>query len=312
MKNFKKIIAVVLCIISLISAIAIPTSAITQSASYGNEAEDSGDYAYWNGSKMVKSSSTTKDEVRWMQNMLNHCIKFECVNATLLTVDGSFGPASKAATIAFQKAAGLTPDGSFGPSTIKKIKAVVNDNRRNSLVTNTTNTPSAPTSSWMWPCKTQSLSCDFGDTYYHTSWTHRGIDIRANYEDVFASKSGTVYQMGYNSSRGYWLVIDHGDGYYSAYQHLNKYYVKTGTYVSQGAVIAQSGNSGQGSGAHLHFEILNLGKTGLAKSYGNYFSQYSKYINTNPQQSMKAGFRLNNGQYVSTFKDSKGIEYIYK
>lgn len=178
--------------------------------------------------------------------------------------------------------------------------------------TSTNNASPASTNSWMWPCKTQSLSCDFGDTYYHKSWTHRGIDIRANYEDVYASKSGTVYQMGYNASRGYWLVIDHGDGYYSAYQHLNKYYVKTGTYVSQGTVIAQSGNSGQGSGAHLHFEILNLGKSGLAKNYGSYFSQYSKYINTNPKQSMKAGFRLNNGQYVSTFGDSKGIDYIYK
>ncbi|MGN0180774.1 MAG: peptidoglycan DD-metalloendopeptidase family protein [Monoglobaceae bacterium] len=177
---------------------------------------------------------------------------------------------------------------------------------------NNSNANSTSNSSWLWPCKTKSMSCDFGDTVYHKSWTHRGIDIRANFEDVYASKSGTVYQMGYNSSRGYWLVIDHGDGYYSAYQHLNKYYVKSGTYVSQGTVIAQSGNSGQGTGAHLHFEIMKLGKSGLANSYSSYFSQYSKYVNTNPKAATKAGFKLNNGTYVSTFSDSKGINYIYK
>lgn len=311
MKNYKRIIAMLICIISLIGSVTIPASAMPQNP-WEDVPENSGDYAYWNGSRMVKSNSTTKDEIRWMQEALNWCIVIEGLNASTLTVDGSFGPASKKTTIAFQKAAGLTADGSFGPATIQKMKSIVYDWKRNSLLTTTSNTPSTSTDSWMWPCKTQSLSCGFGDTYYHKNWTHRGIDIRASYEDVLASKSGTVYQMGYNSSRGYWLVIDHGDGYYSAYQHLNKYYVQTGTYVTQGTAIAQSGNSGQGTGAHLHFEIMYLGKPGLAKEYGNYFSQYSKYVNTNPQQSMNAGFYLNNGKYVSTYKDSKGINYIYK
>lgn len=210
----------------------------------------------------------------------------------------------------------LTSDGSKNGSNIC-IRRYDENNRKQHWVSdmfsvNTNTSTAAAAGTWLWPCGTRSLSCQFGDTYYHSSWTHRGIDIRAYYENVFASRSGVFYQMDYNSSRGYWGVIDHLDGTYSAYQHLNRYYVTSGTYVEQGKVIAQSGASGQGTGPHLHFEIMNLGKSGLAKSYGNYFNQFSKYVNTNPVQPMTAGFRLNNGTYVSTFSDSKGINYKFK
>ncbi len=145
-KNLKKVIAVVLCLITVFSVMSISASAASVSASLGyNEAEDSGDYAYWNGSKVVKSSSTTKDEIKWMQAALNRCISKEGLSATKLTIDGSFGPASKNATIAFQKAVGLSADGSFGPATIKKMKSILNDNKDNSLKPkqNTTTTASS-------------------------------------------------------------------------------------------------------------------------------------------------------------------------
>ena len=137
MKKFMKFIAIVFCIISLFSVLAAPTSASSQSEGYGDEAEDSGDYMFWNGSEMEKSQSTSTEEVMWAQKMLNHCIEFEGLNTTWLTVDGNFGPACKAATVAFQRAADLTPDGHFGPDTIQAIKKVVNDNTENSLVNRT-------------------------------------------------------------------------------------------------------------------------------------------------------------------------------
>lgn len=130
-KNLKKVIALVLCLITVFSMMSISASAASISASLGyNEAENSGDYAYWNGSKVVKSNSTSKDEIKWMQAAINYCISKEGLKATKLTIDGSFGPASKSATIAFQKAAGLTADGSFGPATIKKMKSVLNDGKK--------------------------------------------------------------------------------------------------------------------------------------------------------------------------------------
>lgn len=86
----------------------------------------SSDYAYWNGSKVVRDSGTTTSEVKWMQAALNYCIKNKGLNASYLDVDGSFGPASQTATKAFQRKYGLSVDGSFGPSTIAKMKEVLN------------------------------------------------------------------------------------------------------------------------------------------------------------------------------------------
>lgn len=146
MKGFKEFVAIALCIVLLIFEAEVSASAFTQSAAYGNEAENAGDYAYWNGSKMIKSGTTTKEEVCWIQRMLNHCIKFEGLQAAQLTVDGKYGPASQATTVAFQKAAGLVPDGHFGPASIKKIKAVVNDGRGHSLLAATQTASNASSS----------------------------------------------------------------------------------------------------------------------------------------------------------------------
>lgn len=146
MKGLKGFIAISLCIALLIFAAEMSATAFTQSAAYGNEAENAGDYAYWNGLKMIKSGTTTKEEVCWIQRMLNHCITFEGLRATQLTVDGKFGPASRTTTIAFQKAAGLVPDGHFGPATIKKIKALVNDGRGASLMSATQTASNASSS----------------------------------------------------------------------------------------------------------------------------------------------------------------------
>lgn len=113
----------------------VPASAKNGDSNYSsyNEPENSGDYAYWNGSKVVRSSSTSKKEVKWMQAALNNCIKNEGLKADYIDVDGSFGPATKKATEKFQKAAKLTVDGSFGPATIKKMKSVLGDGKKNSL-----------------------------------------------------------------------------------------------------------------------------------------------------------------------------------
>ena len=134
-KNIKKAIALVLCLVSVLSVFTVSASAATISSTLGDEAENSGDYAYWNNSKVVKSGSTSTNEIKWMQKALNYCIANRGLNATKLTVDGSFGPASKAATIAFQKAAKLDADGKFGPATIKKMKDVLNNGNSNTLKT---------------------------------------------------------------------------------------------------------------------------------------------------------------------------------
>ena len=134
MLKSKRVLSLLLCcvmVFMLLGGTTLTTSAASVSASLGyDQPENSGDYAYWNGSKVVKSGSTTKNEIKWMQAALNYCIQKEGLSATKLSVDGSFGPASKNATVKFQKAVGLTADGSFGPATIKKMKSVLNDGKK--------------------------------------------------------------------------------------------------------------------------------------------------------------------------------------
>lgn len=335
LKNCVRIVSAFLCcvlLLTLLGATGASVSAASVSASLGyNQPENSGDFAYWNGKKTVRSDSTSKKEVKWMQAALNYCISKEGLNATKLDVDGSFGPASKEATIQFQIAAGLTVDGSFGPATIKKMKSVLNDGK----------VTFKNESQWMWPTSLRRVSCGFADNYYHTSHWHRGIDIPVSVgTNVYASRSGTVaLVVGDTSSRGRYVVIDHGDGYYSEYQHLKSVSVKKGDTVKQGQVIAKSGatNGTSGGGAaHLHFEIMKLGKSGLGASYTSYWYSYSKYVNTNPRNTNKvyctksnSGFRIREQQgggipaadliktstaaeYGVYCYDTNGISYIFK
>lgn len=128
----KKILAVILAIFTMISTSvgsALNVYAANYTTNYSNYNEpESNDYAYWNGSAVVKGSGTGTSEIKWMQAALNYCISKKGLNASKLDVDGSFGPASKKTTTAFQKKYGLTQDGSFGPTTISKMKNVLSNN----------------------------------------------------------------------------------------------------------------------------------------------------------------------------------------
>ena len=67
---------------------------------------------------------------------------------------------------------------------------------------------------------------------------------------------GTVFKHGWDShGAGYFITLDHGE-WISSYFHLQKEpTLRKGTVVKQGDIIATSGNSGAGTGYHLHFEV---------------------------------------------------------
>lgn len=89
------------------------------------------------------------------------------------------------------------------------------------------------------------------------STNHRGIDIGVSTgTPVYASADGYVLDVQYTSARGLFVLIMHGDNLYTRYQHLSSASVSAGQYVSRGQQIARSGNTGIGSGPHLHFEVL--------------------------------------------------------
>lgn len=115
------------------------------------------------------------------------------------------------------------------------------------------------TGSFIWPVDGGgTITCKFG-------WTgrryHYGLDIgTARNTNIFAADSGVVTTSTYHYLYGYYIIIDHGNGYSTLYAHNNKLLVKVGTKVSQGDVIAKSGNTGNSTGPHLHLEIRKNGK----------------------------------------------------
>ena len=65
----------------------------------------------------------------------------------------------------------------------------------------------------------------------------------------------------YDDSSGYYVVIDHLDGYRSVYMHMDKYIVGAGQFVVAGQLIGYCGNTGVSTGDHLHFGIYHNGQT---------------------------------------------------
>jgi LysM repeat protein len=86
---------------------------------------------------------------------------------------------------------------------------------------------------------------------------HPGIDIAlAEGTGVVASDTGTVTFAGWNIyGYGNLIVVNHGNGYETFYAHLNGISVVPGQIVYQGSVIGTTGNTGNSSGPHIHFEV---------------------------------------------------------
>jgi murein DD-endopeptidase MepM/ murein hydrolase activator NlpD len=90
---------------------------------------------------------------------------------------------------------------------------------------------------------------------------HNGVDFGCpKGTPIYASRSGQVTIAQYSSSAGYYVSINHGDGWTSVYMHMTNYIVKKGQNVSQGQVIGYVGNTGYSTGPHLHFGIAYNGK----------------------------------------------------
>ena len=76
---------------------------------------------------------------------------------------------------------------------------------------------------------------------------------------VKAAMDGRVADVGWNANYGNYVIISHGGGLQTLYGHLSSYSVKAGDSVSQGMVIAKSGNTGYSTGPHLHFGVYRNG-----------------------------------------------------
>jgi murein DD-endopeptidase MepM/ murein hydrolase activator NlpD len=85
---------------------------------------------------------------------------------------------------------------------------------------------------------------------------HEGIDIMVGEgTPVRAAAAGTVIHAGWLGGYGNLVVVDHGGGISTAYAHNSSYASSIGQSVAAGQVIAYSGNTGNSSGPHVHFEV---------------------------------------------------------
>jgi len=111
---------------------------------------------------------------------------------------------------------------------------------------------------FIWPL-TGKRSSPFGwrnDPFTGARSFHAGQDISVPMgSSVKASADGRVSATGFNAVYGNFLIVSHSEDYQTMYAHLSKILVKKGVYVTQGSVIARSGNSGRSTGPHLHFSV---------------------------------------------------------
>ena len=109
--------------------------------------------------------------------------------------------------------------------------------------------------------------CGYTDTFGHRrsyngspyNYFHTGLDFCYNYNnevnEIYAPADGVVVFAGPLVVRGNAVMIDHGQGIYTAYMHQEKILVEVGEQIQTGQVIGIVGGTGRVNGPHLHFEV---------------------------------------------------------
>ena len=104
------------------------------------------------------------------------------------------------------------------------------------------------------------ISCHFGEMDAFGNAGHRGTDIPApEGTPILAAHSGTVIISGWNNSYGNQVLLDNGAGLSTRYAHMTQTAVTAGEAVTAGQVIGYVGSTGDSTGNHLHFEVMQGG-----------------------------------------------------
>lgn len=112
------------------------------------------------------------------------------------------------------------------------------------------------------PLKKIQITSTFGtrrDPFTKEKAYHSGLDLQANYENVYSMFDGIVETIGSNSRSGNFIVMRYGE-YTVGYCHLSRRYVNEGDSVYAGDAIGVSGCTGRATGPHLHLSCRKEGK----------------------------------------------------
>lgn len=112
------------------------------------------------------------------------------------------------------------------------------------------------TGEFSWPVDGGYISDPFG-----SDRNHKGLDIAADGgTDIYAAADGVVVSAGWNSGGyGYFVMIDHLNGYQTVYAHMSAVYATAGSEVMRGQLIGAVGTTGHSTGNHCHFEVRYMG-----------------------------------------------------
>lgn len=112
---------------------------------------------------------------------------------------------------------------------------------------------------WGW------LSSRFGyrsDPFTGKRTWHNGVDLAGKEDsEIIAVAAGVVTVSEDRRGYGNLVEIDHGQGLVTRYAHAKSLEVEVGQVVQKGQVIARMGSTGRSTGPHVHFEVLQSGKT---------------------------------------------------
>ncbi len=131
--------------------------------------------------------------------------------------------------------------------------------------------------------------------------SHNGMDLigkNKSTDYVISIDDGVVITSTYSKSAGYYLEIRHENGYISRYLHLKKgsLKVKKNNHVNKGDIIAYMGSTGNSTGAHLHFAVMN---------------QHRKVLDPLPYLLNEKNFKINNSPYIkflTSVQDILGVK----
>ena len=117
---------------------------------------------------------------------------------------------------------------------------------------------------WATPVSGYTLTSAFGMRKHPVlgvNRMHNGIDMAcAQGTPIYATRAGKVTTASYQAGgAGYYVSINHLDGFSSIYMHMTHFVVSAGQSVSQGQLIGYVGSTGISTGPHLHFGISYAG-----------------------------------------------------
>lgn len=134
----------------------------------------------------------------------------------------------------------------------------------------------------MWPTDSQSITSYFGGRDSPGgigSTNHMGIDIGASEgTPIYAALPGTVTTAGWYGGYGNAVIIDHGGGMQTLYGHMSAVGTSPGMNVMPGQVIGFVGSTGNSTGPHLHFSVIQDGQWLDPLAFFPGFKVGSKYI----------------------------------